>query len=185
MKINTINLKCEIEKINTLIKEYDEIQLNLFNELKDSCINWQDNNSIDFEEQCDLEKRETEFFIDSLQEIKNMYEFIYEKYQIIGKEIYYNFKKKNSILKKIEDCEVQIENIITAFCNIDNTIEYKYYQIILEHKNILIKMKDKIYKLEIEINNIFKKIEAIEKEIKSKIDNLEKININNFDFCLK
>ena len=37
-------------ELNTLIDECEEAELNIFNQIKDSCVNWHDGNSVVFEE---------------------------------------------------------------------------------------------------------------------------------------
>ena len=49
IEVNVIDLKKEIDEITKYINEYEEIQLNLFNQLKESTINWQDGYSKQFE----------------------------------------------------------------------------------------------------------------------------------------
>ena len=102
MKINNINLKNDINLLNKLIAEYEEVKLNLFNELKDSCINWQDGNSVDFENKIYLEKVESDNILRTLTDKRDILNFIYDKYSDLGKKIKCDLNNRSALLRSIE-----------------------------------------------------------------------------------
>ena len=79
LKINNIEIENKIEQLNRLIAEYKDIQLNLFNQLKDACINWQDGNSLEFENKIYLEKTEASFVLRDLEEKAEVLNLIHNR----------------------------------------------------------------------------------------------------------
>lgn len=181
LEINTVNLKNDIDTLNKLISEYEEIQLNMFNELKDSCINWQDGNSIEFEKEIYLEKVEADNILNMLNDKKNILDFIYDKYSDLGKKIKCNLNNKSSLLHSIETCQSQTQNIINEFWKIDNSFYYTEQQKISKQVDKINEVKNGLAEVKSSIAKMFDKIEEIEKEIKEEITKLEEIKINSFD----
>lgn len=184
LEINASNLKNDINELNRLINEYEEIQLNLFNQLKDSCINWQDGNSIVFDNKIHLEKQETLLVLQNLKSKKNIYDFIYTKYCEFGKNLSCNLNNKSKLLLAIANCESQFDNIISEFKKIDHSFYYFEYQNIMNNKNKIVESRNKLIDFKNNITKIFIRIQNIEQQINNKINKLEEIKINNFDFYL-
>lgn len=182
LEINSANLKNDIDVLNKLISEYEEIQLNLFNELKDSCINWQDGNSIEFENKIYLEKVEADNILRTLNDKKEVLNFIYDKYSDLGKKIKCNLNNRSTLLHSIENCQSQTNSIINEFYKIDNSFYYWEQQNISKQRDKIIKVKNELSEVKNSITKMFDKIEEIEKEIKEKIKGLEEIKINSFDY---
>ena len=135
LEINTSDLKCDINNLNSLIDEYEEIQLNLFNQLKDSCINWQDGNSLKFDNNIYLERKEAELILQTLKDKRDVFNFIYSKYSEIGKKISCNLNNKNKLLQAINNCESRFNSIINEFRKIDNSFYYQEYNITKEQNS--------------------------------------------------
>ena len=184
LEINSVNLKNDIDVLNKLISEYEEIQLNLFNELKDSCINWQDGNSIEFENKIYLEKVEADNVLRILNEKKEVLNFIYDKYSDLGKKIKCDLNNRSTLLNFVETCQNQTNSIINEFYKIDNSFYYREQQKISKQRNKIIKVKTELLEIKNSITKMFDKIDAIEKEVKEKIKELEEIKINSFDYNL-
>lgn len=184
LEINVVNLKKYLDILNNLINEYEEIQLNLFNELKDSCINWQDENSLEFDNNIYLEKQEANYILQSLIDKKEILNFIYEKYSNLGKKIQCNLRNKNALIYSIDNCQNQINSIINEFYRIDNSFYYYERYKIYNQKNEMFKIRNKLVEIRNSVNKTFNRIEEIEKEISEKINQLDEIRINNFDYNL-
>ena len=182
MKINNINLKNDINLLNKLIAEYEEVKLNLFDELKDSCINWQDGNSVDFENKIYLEKVESDNILRTLTDKRDILNFIYDKYSDLGKKIKCDLNNRSALLRSIESCQSQANSIINEFYKIDNSFYYWEQQSISNQKNKILKVKNDLSEVKNSITKMFDKIEKIEKEIKVKIKKIDEIKINNFDY---
>ena len=180
--IDLTKLKNEIDKVKVIIDEYEEIQQNIFNQLKDSCINWQDGNSLVFEEKTYHEKQESELLLLSLKNKKEIYDFIYNSYSEIGKKIKCNLESKKNVLSSIENCISKTSIILNDFNKIDTS--FYYYE-----KNDICKQKNCIKNIHRSLTNIKNSIskmyaEKIEKEILIKIQELDNIKVNDFDYEL-
>lgn len=182
IKFNSENLKSIINNLNKLIIQYENNQLNLFNELKDSFNNWNDSNSVILEEALYLDKIESDNTIDLMKEYKNKLVFVSEKYNTLGKIISCDLKSKSSIIKKIEKNEEEINNIINEFYQIDNSFYYEEYQKILNQKQKIENSKIQLLELHNEIKSKYENIEKIETSIKIEFETLEPLRINDLDY---
>ena len=171
--VDTVNLKNDIDKLNRLISEYEEIQLNLFNELKDSCINWQDGNSLLFDEKIYLEKVEANAILESLSDRKSILVFVYDRYSSLGKKIKCNLDNKSKLINYIQECINDANSITNSLSSID-------YNSGLENKMVLVKRK--LMEIKKVINQFFDKVEMFEKDINNQINKLEKVIINEFNY---
>lgn len=180
--VNVSNLKDDIANLEILIQEYEEIKLNLFNRLKDSTIDWVDSKSVKFSDAIYLDKQETEVFIQSLKDKKDMFKFIYEKYIKLGKQIKCNLDGQKTIIGNIDDCIGQIDSIIEEFDKIKIVKDERVQSMINYEKNRARKVREYLKSLKKDIIKIFGEIEEIEKSINVKISSLEVVRINEFDF---
>ena len=177
-------LSNNIMGLTALIDEYENIKLNLFNQLKDSCINWQDGNSVKFDNEIYLEKQESDLFLQALKSKKEIFELVYTKYHEFGNKIKCNLNNKNSLLGQIDDCYNKAQNIINSFNYIDRSFYYSEIYSISLQKDVIVGVRNKLSTIKTQVVNLFNKIENIEKEVKNKINALEAIKINDFDFYL-
>lgn len=180
--VNIKELSENINNLNLLIDEYDEIQLNLFNELDNSCISWQDGNSLLFNDYIYLDKQETVLFVEHLRQKKEVFDYICERYNDIGKKISCNLNSRTTVENMINNCYNQVNSILREFNKIDNNIDYKEMLLINQQKNKLISIRNQLYQVKKDTINMYDKIEKIEEDIKNKIVSLEEIQINSFDF---
>lgn len=184
IEVNITELKNNINNLNGLIDEYEEIQLNLFNQLKDSCINWQDGNSIAFDEKMYLEKQESNLLLQNLRNQKKIYNLIYDKYSELGNKIRCNLNNKTTLLKVIDNCYNQASQIINEFNLIDRSFYYYEQYSISNQREKIVDTRNKLSEIKTTTYEIYDKIEQIEEEINAKIKELETIKINSFDFNL-
>ena len=184
LEFDIASLKNDINKLNALIDEYEEIQLNLFNELKNSCLNWQDGNSIEFENKIYLEKVESSSIFRALTDKKEVLNFIYDKYSDLGKKIKCNLNGKNLLIHCIEDCENQINVIINEFNRVDNSFYYWEQQSITNQKNKIIKVKTELSEVKTTIIKTFSNLEEVEREVRKKMKKFEMLKITDFDYNL-
>ena len=92
--VNVPNLANAINSLKSIISEYEEIELNLFNQLNDSCVNnWQDKYSKEFEGKMQLDKQEAQLILESLNEKKEVYNFIHDRYGEIARKIKVNLSR--------------------------------------------------------------------------------------------
>lgn len=184
LKINCVNLKNDINKLNSLIDEYEEIKLNLFNQLKDACINWQDGNSQEFDSKIYLEKVETNLILQSLKDKQSLFKFVYDKYSDIGSKIVCDLKNKTSVFSMVDSCLSQIDNILYEFNLIDGSFYYYEYQSIIRQKNKVLDCRNKLNQVRNNVSSMYTRIEQIEREVNDKIKMLSEVKINSFDYNL-
>ena len=183
VEVNVPNLGNVINSLQSIISEYEEIELNLFNQLNDSCVNnWQDGNSKRFEDKIQFEKQEAQLILESLSEKKDVYVFIHDKYSEIARKIKVNLNGKSRVLASIERCYNNARNTINPFNGVDTG--YRFGGEILAQKAKIERVKNELSNLKIEVNNLYNKIEDIEQQIRAKINSLEMVNINPFEFDL-
>ncbi len=184
IEINSVELKNEIEFLNNLINNYEEIQLNLFNQLKDATINWQDGNSVEFENKIYLEKQEADLILQSLNDKKDILNFIYDKYSDLGKKVRCNLNNRTTVIHGLDNCYNQANSLINEFNKIDRSFYYGELNKIDNVKQKVVNAKNKLDTTRTAVSKIYNQIEEIEKEIKNKISELEEIKINSFEFNL-
>ena len=87
MQVNVSNLKVNLDKLDKTINDYQLTYLNLYNEINNSK---QYGNSYKFRlfyNACDKERIYTSDFYNEINELKKIYQFIYQSYNSIGKLI--------------------------------------------------------------------------------------------------
>ncbi len=172
MEINIEKLKNEIEQYNKIIDNYENLYLNLYNELSNCTFYWQDEKSISFFDSIAKEKLEIKNAINELNGLCSIYDYIIKKYNIIGNKISFDLNKKDKIISKINNFIDKTHTIYNKYNSINlshypSEARYLYIQMnkLKEVENDLIKLKNTI-------NNIFISIEEIEKEVNLKIETL-------------
>lgn len=172
-----------MRSISALITEYEEIKMNLFKELRDSTtINWRDGNSVSFEQALHSESQETDLFLESLKIRKDLLNYIYTKYSVIGKKIKCDMGAKKGVLAQIDECHGRAVKIIEDFDDIDFSFTYHRIDDILNQKNKIISVRDELAEMKRRVSKMFEKIEKIENQIALRMKKLEEIKINDLDF---
>jgi len=167
-------------RINNLIKlidEYEQIIINLFDSLKNSCVDWQDSMSILFEQSINNDKNETYLYLSNINSKKEVIEYIYEQYSKIGKKITIDFQYKEKILREINDVCEKLKKITFKIDNIDeveDSVKFALQKQKIKNvsKNMLAYQK-KIY-------NLYSTLEDIEISIKKRINEIEVLEISEF-----
>lgn len=172
--INLETLKTNIYDLEKLINEYEIIKLNLFNQLKNSCISWQDNNSLKFEDILVSEKIETELVIDNIKLQSNIFMKLYNNYSKIGNLINVNLNNKQKILYLVNDLILKVKYIEKQINSINNNV---ISNLKLKLKNI----KNNLYLLKKFIKKLYKRIEEIEYSLNVDLGKLEKVKINTIE----
>ena len=182
LDINVNEIKAIVDNLKGIIDEYEEIQLNLFSQLRDSCINWHDINSMEFDNKLYLEKQEADLFLQTLRSKREIFNFIYDKYSEIGKKITCNLNNKTSLINSINDCYNQAVSIVNEFNYVDFGFWYNERDTILAQRAKAIAVRDKIDSIRRSVAAIFSKIENIEALVCEKIKMLDEIKISDLDY---
>lgn len=182
IKVDVIELQKYVIELQNLIEELELIQLNLFNQVKEGTMNWQDGHSIRFNDGIYNEKKEANMFLSSLKNKVDIYNYICDKYSEIGKKIFCSLNNKDQLLNVIDSCYNETIKILNEYEEIDISFFYNEKKLIFLQKNKLLQVKNDLTDIKTHIINIFKQIENIEKEIKIKIELLDKIKLNSFEY---
>ena len=183
VEVNIPDLKNVIDSLKSIINEYEEVELNLFNQLKDSCVNnWQDGNSAEFEDNMYLEKQEADMILESLKNKKDVYDFIHNRYSEIGRKIRINLNGKSRVISTIDRAYNSARNVISLFGSVDTG--YRFGGEILAQKSKIQKVANQLSTLKMEVQTLYSRVEEIENEIRNKINSLDVLKINGFAFRL-
>ena len=181
IEVNIEALKNSLSELSGVIDEFEEIELNIFNQLSQSTTYWKDTKSIEFEEKIEMEKRESSTFLVFVKNEKNIYQYIIDKYSSIGNKIKCNLNNKDKIIKSITDCISNINNVDIQFDEIEYCDEYYW---IMSQRDKLRNAKQVLEEYENQITEMFDKIQEIENNIESKMKSIPSIKISAFDFEL-
>lgn len=177
MNINIEKLKVEVRELSNLINEYETIYYNLYNELSGCSSFWNDNNSVVFFDDVNIEKVNVGDTIKELREICSLYDYLIDKYGYIGNKLKFNIGLKDDILLKFDKYLDRIYNLLGEFRSLEFSFSpsiasnlYGDIDRLINVANMLVRLKDKVKKQ-------FNLFEEIEKEISLKIS---RINIEVF-----
>ncbi len=171
-----------VQELKSLIDDYDVIQLNIFNQLKDSFTNWQDGNSITFENKIKDEKVSSDVFLVALESNREVFQYVYDEYKKIGNKLHINLDKKNSIMSTIDECLTCLDDILSDLNGVTRSFYYRELNLINNQRDIFTACKSNIQKLKNKIKELYKKVEMIEEKVSSQVARIEMINVNNFDY---
>lgn len=185
VEVDCLGLKADIDSLADLLDDYEIIKLNLFNQLKDACINWQDGNSIEFDDRVYLDKQEIDKFIGAQRSKKEILDYLYYKYSEIGNVVKCDLEGKENLYNKIDLLYNEASSIIREFDKVDRSFYYSEWQLIQRERSRMVEVKNKLSSIKQSVKIMFDKIEAIENEVNDKIKGLESIKISAFDFDIR
>lgn len=184
IKVTVSKLKEELEQLNSVIDEYETVELNLFNQVKNSCNDWNDPRTPAFTEATDKEKKESIETLDSFRSVGECLNYIIVQYETIGDQIAVNLENKNSIIKSYGSIENKVNSIISNINSVDFSFYYSEKDNIKDLRDSFEFLKTDIVDSREKVNNLFKKIERIEDNISSKLKELKDLEVNAFDYVL-
>ena len=109
---------------------------------------------------------------------------IYDKYSDLGKKIACDLDNKNSVINVLDGCYNQAKSLVNEFNKIDDSFYYEELTRINSAKQKAINARNKLSSTKKEVTDLYAKIEEIEREVKNKIDELEEVKINSFDYII-
>jgi len=167
-------------KINELAKlgaDYEQIIINLFDSLKNSCVDWQDSQSILFEQCIFFDKKEIYLYLEIINNRKEVIEYIYDQYNKFGKKIFVNLQHKDKILNMINDVCEKINKIIFKIDNVDSDETHVKLEFIKQNIKKIMKYMLNYQK---KMHNFYSELEDIELRINKKINEIELFEISDF-----
>ncbi len=173
MEIKVDSLKTEVNKFNRMIEEYEEIYLNLYNQISSASFYWQDPKAIQFFKQISLEKLQVKTMIDEMNSVRQVYAFLIEKYQMLGNKIVCNLQNRDRLLLKFDRYVNQLNNLIDHYNRLNLSFCRKEARYLRNQRSILISMRNEIMEIRDCVKQKFNDIETIEKEVNLKISRLK------------
>ena len=167
IEINNQYIKENILKMNKLLEDYQLTQANLFQQLNNSCISWQDGNSVVFDNLIKEEKKESEFFYSLLINRRNLFNSIYNYYNDIGNKIRCNLQNRSNSIKLADGCKNSCSSVMNEMNNINFDISVvrdnvnSAYNILNNAYNKIVKYYDRVREIENSILVLIRKIDDI------------------------
>lgn len=173
MNINVKNIEAELQCLNNLIEDYEDIYLNLYNEISSVSFFWQDKNEVRFIDNINADKQKIRTTIEELISISEIYSYLVTSYQKIGNSIRCNLSAKNGVISRLDTYILKLDNIILVYSSLDLSFCTSIAQQINNQKNILIHQLKKAQKIKQSLQQKFNEIEKIEKVINLKISKIK------------
>ena len=183
--ININSLSKNNNILSNLLNEYELVKDNLFNQIKNCLIDWHDENSIAFEEKIISEKQKTNQFISNVREYENINNYVIDKYSKLFKNIKYDQIKYEKYIYAFNSSINKVEELINIYSQINITSECVEYDRIIYLKNKIFQIKNRLQDAKNKVVEFVKKIKEIEIELKNKINKIELVKVNDFDFSIK
>lgn len=181
VEINTEIYQKKLDLIQKNLGDYEENFLNMFNELLNNVKeNWIDNIALVFNDKIYEEKINTMHLLNYTKDIKKILNYVYNKYQKLGKKIKCNLDSYDSVIDKLQYFVNSIDNILELFDKIDCDVFLK--EKILNQKDQLQLQKNELIKIKENYKLLYKKINSIESDVKLKLSNLVGFSIEEFQF---
>ena len=180
-KIDIEAIEKEISNLTSYINEYEHNYLNLFNEINNSSLLWNDDHSTIFYKKIEEELKNNNKLFNSLKENYNIKSFICNNYKVFGNKIYFNFTKANDVLI----CYKKIIDKFKIYLNYINNMDYSFYNneelgMLNEIKNNFSSIIKMLEQSENNVRNTFEMINNVENKVKEMIARSNIVNVSSF-----
>lgn len=165
MKINVFELKKELNKLNLIIKRYEDSLLNIDYILEHSSDYWTDGHSQYFYDDLYSQKKNTSELIDNLKYISNMYNHIQRNYSKIGNQIDIDLNSQNELLMSLDDLIHKANILSSSYNNINPFLSPREASYINEQKYTAINVESKLNNIKRNMVNNINLIQRTEKDI--------------------
>lgn len=174
MNVNVSSLRSEIVKLKSLLKDYEDNYLNLYNEINTTSSYWKDEESFKFFDLVPKEKLEVKNVLDQAYSVLDIYSFVVSKYQEIGNRIQVDLSKRDIVYSNFNNYIDQLGDIIKCYKNLDISFcrGSKEGILILNELNILEGLKKDVIETFDKVKDIYKKIYEIESEVNNRISKI-------------
>ena len=181
--------------LNTLLKQYhtlraqysslEESELNLFNHLSNIVnMDWNDGNSQLFAKVVDAERNETDIFRICIWNHISVFEYIYNRYSVLGKKIRCDLEKKDKVLSAVDQCISSVSSLNGTFSSMNLSFGYSEFHTLRSKKQMFNKMQNDLTNVRNHLAALYKKIEGIESDIGSKTRELDIFKPNPIIYSL-
>ena len=174
MKVDINKIEIKNNQINKNIKDYEDVILNYYNELKIMETNWKDGNSLSFFESIEETKKDIMKNTNELKKIKNIYHFLVEQYKKFGNVINIEFSNTDEVTKKINNITSMLEKTYQKYIDLDfSNVDYNIRNILIAQKEIINTVKENLEEVKEKEKNTVGDIKEIETKIANKINKID------------
>lgn len=183
-------MKIEVEKLDDKLNDlfliedkYNTFCLNYYNSLFNLKDYWTTVKGINFLDNVEKEKREFMKLLLCLKEFEDIYVYLISEYKKIGKNIKYNFDKRDDLIRKINDYNNKVNSLLYKYENLEfNNIDLNIKERLLNEKSNLKKCIDSISKFKRKNKNVMNYIEIIKKNVISKASKVNVEIVQEFNY---
>lgn len=186
LKVSVTKLKEHSEKLQNLIKKYEENSQTIAKELTNSELNWHDDNSSSFFLEIKKNNSQLQIFITELANVSGKYTKVLEAINKIDfsiKSFYVNQEYKSTIIQsynnsisKIKNIKQKLDNLHMSFCS------YSERNIINNEIKRLSNCIEEIEKSKEKVDNMFIDLEKIETLIVDTLSDIEMCKLDLFEY---
>ena len=174
MKVDINKIEIKNNQINKNIKDYEDVILNYYNELKIMETNWKDGNSLSFFESIEETKKDIMKNTNELKKIKNIYHFLVEQYKKFNNVINIEFSNTDEVTKKINNITSMLEKTYQKYIDLDfSNVDYNIRNILIAQKEIINTVKENLEEVKEKEKNTVGDIKEIETKIANKINKID------------
>ena len=182
VNIDVLMLEDTLKMLNNTIADYEEVNRNIFNTLKQSSFFWNDGVARNFFDSLDNQQNNDMMVINNLKENKELISYMVNSYLVIGKKIKCNLNSKDTISSKIKEILQDISSTLSIYNRLDTSFCPYERNLLNKEKNNLIQVYNSLNTMFSEITKSFNKIEEIEKNVNSKIEKLNDYVVEKFSY---
>lgn len=185
MDIDVIYLKNYVNKLSSLIDEYELNYLEFYNVVNKETIFWDSKKGLDFFSDVDLEKRDIGLFIGNIKDVLSLYNYLIDKYGYIGNKVSVKISNKDKLLACFDSFLNEVYSLIDMLHELDyesipdiSSTVYSYLDFLIDVGNMAVNLKTSL-------KNHFDLCETFEREVRFKISKIDvklikEIDINRF-----
>ena len=171
--VDVDNLRFLLDQLEILISDYQNNYINLYNEIQDSEMFWQDAHSNVFFRKKTIEKSRIDITYDELESTKDIYKNIINMYGNIGDYIEFDLVNRQHLLAKFNTYINKLNRIYNLYCDLDYSFANPSIQSSIEvQKEIVRESLDDATVLREKIKTLMEEISENERKIKRMISKL-------------
>lgn len=173
ISINSFEIEKELIYLNKLLEEYENNYLMIFKELNSSSFFWKDGKADLFYKEIPKELEKNRNYYQEIKSVKDLYNFILEKYKQIGDKISIDLNSQESILEKFNNIIELSKEILSSYKHLDTSFCEEEKQIINDYKETLKSLITSLIEEKNKIKDLFNNVEDIESQINEKLANIK------------
>jgi len=173
MKVNVSKLSSDIKRLSSFINEYEKAFLNIYNNFKEVSTYWKDPRTDNYMLKINEELQALNITSEELTKLKDVYNYLLDKYSKIGKKIEYNKNSVNSTIKKLDNCIFDLKQALNKYNSLDTGVFPQFNGVIYSHIRTINYNLDSISSIKMTFEKNVAYINEIEENIKKMISKID------------